>query len=434
MLLRRAIYLYILLILFEGVLRKWVFPSLATPIMVLKIGLSALIVLMGARYWSKFSLWEKSFSFVGFCVLITSLVFGHGNIGIALWGCFPYWLGLNVCFIIGQAFTRKDLLNVIKLIVYTSIVNFIVLIIQFNSPTTSWINYTGTEVSDHVAETAVGDLSGGFRPCGIFYHSTHDNLFMLLSISLVLYCLVNKARIVPRYIAIGAFVLSVFASFCTSSRTCIFYFVGLVVYFLIFCVRKKTLTTFGKYLVPAAICMIPLSRMSFVDKAITNLQNRFENASETQYSGQTTMEGTASDLYYRMIAYNLNALFDPHTLDGESVPFWGFGQGLSTQVGGQLANVQKHAGFALAEFDGLRIMCESGFLFGWIILYIRLGYSWRFIPKLVAYRRHGESLTLLFFPAFLIGFFLLNTWGNAFLGSFAFMSGGLFLSSLRNKL
>ena len=63
-----------------------------------------------------------------------------------------------------------------------------------------------------------------------------------------------------------------------------------------------------------------------------------------------------------------------------------------------------------------------------MILFIRLGYVFRFIPHLAFYKKENQFLTLSLFLPFLLSFYLLNTWGNVFLANYAFFAGGLFLS------
>ena len=180
--------------------------------------------------------------------------------------------------------------------------------------------------------------------------------------------------------------------------------------------------------------LILLTFSKLGSSAINNVSKRFDEASRVQYGKVSTSEGTLNDIFYRNIWYNVDAVLDPHTIDGNSIPFWGYGQGMSTQIGGKLLNVKSgRSGFALAEWDGLRIMCESGYILGWLILFIRLGYVFRFIPHLAFYKKENQFLTLSLFLPFLLSFYLLNTWGNVFLANYAFFAGGFFLSVSMNE-
>jgi hypothetical protein len=167
-------------------------------------------------------------------------------------------------------------------------------------------------------------------------------------------------------------------------------------------------------------------------EAMSNMLDRFENASHSQFRRANVVEGQLLDLINRGVIYNFNALVNPKTIDGEDVPFWGFGQGISTQVGGRIKGIKKNSGFALAEWDGLRIICESGLILGWIILFIREGYVWRFIPYIAEWKRKRFFLLLSLYPALLLSFFPISTWGNLTVANFAFMVCGMFLSVKRS--
>lgn len=424
--------MYLFLILYDGILRKWFFPSLSSPLMILKQIIAVIIVIDGINYLGKMTIWEKSFAFVGFLVFLLTLIFGHGNLLVDLWGCLPYWFGLTVCFILGKRISSEDVLRVGKLIVYTSIINSLLVIIQFQLPVTHFLNnMEGNENLSRVADMSISELAGAFRPAGIFIYNTGNTAFSLIAYSFILYFLLLNKRIVKQSILIISLVLVLLSSLCSASRTCIFYIIGMSGYFFIMCIRSGFRMKILKMLfisVPIILCLL----MSPIgNAAYDNLQKRFDNANESQNKkGTSTFEGTLNDIFNRTIVYNVKAVLAPEPINGEEVPFWGFGQGMSTQVGGRLLAVgQGSSGFALAEWDGLRIVCESGLLFGWIILYIRLGYVLRFCGYISKCKRESNYLPVIIFPSFFMAFFLTNTWGNAFNSNYAFLVGGLFLAS-----
>ena len=377
------------------------------------------------------SLWEKSFALIGLIAFITTLLFGHQNIMVALYGCIPFWFGLPLCFIIGKKLQSTDLFIIFRIIIYTGILNSILMIIQFNVSPSHILNFTGGEENAEIANMVVSEMAGMFRPSGLFVHNTQSNLFMLLNFALILYFFIKK-NIINSNVLLFALGLEVLACICSASRTCIMLHLGLMGYFLIFCINTQARAQIYKlliYMIPI-VCLVMFSTTG--TKAISNLEKRFEEASKVQYGNVSTTKGTLNDIFYRNIGYNIEAIINPRTIDKKEVPTWGFGQGLSTQIGGRLIKTnQGRSGFALAEFDGLRIMCESGILIGWSILFFRLGYVFRFLPKLPKYKHLKYSMTLSLYPPFFVSFYLITTWGNVFMSNFAFLCGGLFLAALR---
>lgn len=432
--LKTLIYIYIYAILFDGVLRKWVIPMFSTPIMMIKQVVAVLIFLFGIKYWNKMKTLEQSFFFIGVCVFITTMLFGHQNFIVAIYGCLPYWFGLPVCFIIGKSFNYHDLIKIGKILVYTSILNSVLLILQFNLPVTHILNYQSGEIDAGIIGYSISSLQGGFRPSGLFVHNTQNGLFQILSLSYILYFLFFAQKSINKNILIIALVLDIVSLPFSVSRTNIFYQFGVLLFFACFCANREQWWRFFQFLPLLIIAFFLLRQVPFVNTAINTLFARFDDASRSQFSGVSTTTGTLMDLYNRNIVYNLKAIFQPQTFDGERAPFWGFGQGMSTQVGGRLLNLKANAGFALAEWDGLRIMCESGYIFGWLIIYIRLAYSFRFLFRIRDMQHKHKYLSLIFLPSFLVSFYLLNNWGNLFLSNFAFMVGGLFLASYRYRM
>ena len=430
------IYLYYFFIIYDAIFRKWLIPSLSAPIMMIKQIIAILIFFFGIKYLIRQESisWEKLSIVVGLIVFLISLIWGHGNILVAFWGCLPYWFGIPVCFIIGKVLQQKDLINIGKITVYTSIINSLLIIIQFYLPTGHWLNYKGWVIGENISSLTTVDLAGMFRPCGIFITSSHNSLFMLFALSFILYFFFIKKSIISSKVLIISLILFVISCVCTTSRTNIFYSLGFLFFFFIFYAKRNTFRKVFSMVFLFMILFYLFSITSIGEKSLNNIGRRFENASEVQYQNKSTFMGTIYDIYTRTIAYNMNALINPQTIDGNSIPFWGYGQGMSTQVGGRLLNVKMgKSGFTLAEWDGLRIMCESGYFFGWLIIFMRLSYIFRFIPDLFSLKRKNRFLSIIIYPTFFLSFFLLNTWGNSFLGNFAFFAGGLFLASLKDS-
>lgn len=431
---RTLIFAYVLTILFDGIFRKWILPDYSTPIMMVKQFIALAICGYGLPYFAKMSIWEKSFFAVGVMVFITTFLFGHQNIFVALYGCLPYWFGLPVCFIMGQVLNYTDLRKIARLVVRTSIINSLLLILQFNLPVTHWLNYQGGEMDVNIIGFTVSSLEGGFRPSGLFVYNSQNAMFQMLALSFMLFYLFLKSNNKHNRVIIPALILNILSLPFSVSRTNIFYQIGVVAFFIVFCLQKSRRVRVLKVSAIAIIILAILSSLPMVGSALRSINARFDNASEVQYGRVSTTEGTIRDIWNRNVVYNFEALIDPHTIEGDEVPFWGYGQGMSTQVGGRLLGLHKNSGFSLAEWDGLRIMCESGLLFGWLIVFLRVGYAFRFLFRLRLMNQQHKYLSLMLMPSFLVSFYLLNNWGNLFQSNFAFLVGGLFLAAYKYRI
>lgn len=432
--LRKLIFFYAFAILFDGIFRKWMLPSLSTPIMMVKEVLAIVICIVGIPFFPKMSNWEKVFVLLGTFVFITTLAFGHQNLLVAVYGCLSYWFGLPVCFIIGRVLRYKDLLLFCKLLVYSGIVNSVLLILQFCLPVTHFLNYQGGSIDVNIVGYSISSLEGGFRPSGIFVYNSQNALFQMLSLSAALFLIFMRSADRYRIVYCIALLLNIVSIPFTVSRTSVFYQVGVITFFSIFCLQRSQQKTLLKVIPLIVIAVIVSMSIPLVNTAIHTIVARFANASSSQFHGSSTMMGTLRDLWNRNIVYNIMAIVNPTTIDGDSVPFWGYGQGMSTQVGGRLLGITRNSGFALAEWDGLRIMCESGFILGWSIIYVRVAYAFRYLFELRRIKQRQKRLSLVLLPPFLVCFYLLNNWGNLFQANIAFLTGGLFLASLKYRI
>lgn len=424
--------IFIYLLFFDAIFRKWILPNQSFVIMPIKMAVMVLIVLIGRKY-VKFTAWEVSFALVGTLLFIITLIFGHQNVLVDLWGCYPYWFALTGSYILGKILSADDVIRIGKFLVYISIAHNILTCIQSVLPVSHFLNATAND-SIHDMSMTAADLAGGYRPPGIMMSTS---LSMLLAISayafmLVFYYTKNIMKEKILFIGIG---LTFIGGVCATSRTYVMCVLGMTAYFLFLCsnpqMTKKVLKIFSGVIVVALILMFTPQG----EKAFDNMMNRFDNASQSNIGNKgNTFEGTIYDIYNRNIAYNIEAMIDPHTIDGEGVPLLGYGQGMSTQTGGKLMGNTKNSGFALAEWDGLRIVCESGIVFGWIVIIIRMGYVLRFVGHLSYYKRKKRLIALLLWPCFFIGFYLITTWGNAANLCFAIFIAGLFMSSRKIKI
>lgn len=431
--LKVLIYFYIFSTILDGIFRKWILPQFSNGLMIVKSIIAAIILLEGVKYWNRFSKWEISSILLGFISFILTLLAGHGNLPVAIFGCFPLLIGIPVCFVIGKELKKTDIIIIGKWFVYIAIINSIFIIIQFLFPVTHIINIGGGS-TEGIEGASVASLSGGFRPPGIFYHNTQTSAFCSLAFTFMLYFYFVKKKIINKYLLIIAIVLELISIVLSSSRTNVFVHLGIISFFFLFATDAKRKLKFIKVVAISLPFLFVVASTSLLDSAFENMRNRFESASESQYSGSSTLEGTINDIVYRGFIYHLEALVEPKTFSGEEPPFWGYGQGMGTQIGGRLLELGKNtAGFSVAEWDGLRIMCESGLLLGWFIIFVRVGYAFRFLFKISIMRYNRMILSICVLPSFLVMFYLTSTWGNVFICNFAFIVGGIFLASLKIK-
>lgn len=428
--LRKTVWVFIFFLFAEGILRKWLLPSLSNPIMVIKDFLTVIIVIEGYRKGLVESMWANLSVALGFFTFITTMLCGHQNLLVALWGCKILWFGIPMCYVLRSVLTEQDIALLLKSILYLTIINAVVMMVQFVSPGGAWINLqpSGETINDSLLGSSAMEMAGLIRPSGIFAHTTQISLFCPLALGIIIFYLFKGYNLpsifkTKKFIIYMALVSYIIVAICSVSRTIIFSS------FAIFAMLMFVFAKYQKKIIMNAFLIfllvgIVLYNVPIINKGIDNMTNRFEIASES--TGSSPLE----DLFSRIIEYNIEALVDPRDFKGNLPPFWGWGQGLSTQVGGRLAGVgQQSSGFSLAEWDALKIMLESGFLLGWLIIFNRMGCVLSNWKRAIRERKRGNYLPLCIYGAFFIGFYFYTQWGNSFQLAFSVFCGGLFMAA-----
>lgn len=139
--LKKAIWIYFILWIFEGALRKWILPSLATPLLVVRDPIAIYIIFRAFNLKLNFT---KNYVVYGwlttlFSLLIT-ILFGHGNLFVGLYGARIMILHFPLIFIIGEVFAKEDILKMGRVLLAVNIIMSIIVFLQFSSPQTALIN------------------------------------------------------------------------------------------------------------------------------------------------------------------------------------------------------------------------------------------------------------------------------------------------------
>ncbi|WP_237708942.1 hypothetical protein [Gillisia marina] len=177
--LKRAIWLYFFLLIFEGALRKWVLPGLSEPLLIVRDPVAIWIL-----YKSIISgLWKPngyvlSIYAVSILALVLALFIGHGNILVAIYGLRITLIHFPLIFIIGMVFNREDVLKMGKAVLWLCIGMTILVAIQFYSPQSAWVNLG---IGGDLEGSGFGGAAGFFRVPGTFSFTNGLAFFLWVS-------------------------------------------------------------------------------------------------------------------------------------------------------------------------------------------------------------------------------------------------------------
>src|SRR5690606_30824872 len=103
--LKIGVWAYILLLIFEGALRKWFLPFLSTPFLIVRDPIAFCLCYTSWKYrFLPCSPFLAGMVIVGFLGIITALVFAHGTLAVAIYGARILLLHFPVVFVMMAVF------------------------------------------------------------------------------------------------------------------------------------------------------------------------------------------------------------------------------------------------------------------------------------------------------------------------------------------
>lgn len=360
---RLCVHICIILFFLEGALRKWVLPGMTNVIPIMHDPFLLYVLIVGIRYnlinnWIAIGLMATS-AISAFAAIVA----GHHNVIVAIYGARIYFMYLPCIFIIGKILQPKDINFILKEFMFIFPPMFILMLAQYFSPQSSWVNM-GATGGDIMVGT--GDF---LRIQGTFSVTLHLACYLLLFFNLLLYRLSfrNFNRGIKKWL-VYLFSISILISVAfLISRSAISLFAISIGLYLIFS-RK----TFGNLLLYVLIvfALFKFSQTEYGKTAIDNIMTRFEEAAEAEGD---FIEGSVQN---RVFDSHIRAFKDTQNFTGKPIPFvFGFGIGYGTRVGEKLLNL--HAAdidnpIHLAEEEASREVCENGYIGGFFIHSLKL--------------------------------------------------------------
>ncbi|WP_246539126.1 hypothetical protein [Litoribacter ruber] len=390
-LLKQAIWAYFLLLIFEGALRKWFLPSLATPLLAIRDPIALwLVVKSMQRGLLPSNIYLTGAVFIGTIGVFSATFLGHGSLPVAIYGARILLIHFPLIFVIGSIFDQDDVIKIGKATLVIAIPMAFLITLQFYSPQSAWVN---RGIGGDMEGAGFSGAMGYMRPPGTFSFTNGLTLFYSLVASFVFYFWLNTQNI-HKLVLLGA-TLGLFAAIPLSISRSLFFTVGVIMIFTLFAVTKKP-EYIGKTIgavIGLLFALVVLSQVSFFQTATEAFTNRFDTANNTEGG----VEGVLLDRYLGGL---VGAILGKNN---ESLPFFGYGQGMGTNVGSMLLTGKSK--FLIAEGEWGRLIGEFGPFFGMALIFIRISLSAKISLASFAALKRGDllpwillSLMLLVFP------------------------------------
>jgi len=372
---KRYIWVYLLLVFFEGALRKWFLPSLAGPLLVIRDPLTMAILYLAWKNGSlKLNYFVISMFVIGFFGVYTAFFLGHGNLYVALFGARILVLHLPLIFVIGQVLTIKDVEKIGRFVTIITIPMTMLIIMQFYSPQTAWINKS-------VGGEAGGGFSGAmnfFRPPGTFSFTNGNTLFYSFSACFIINFWFNRAQI-NRLVLLAATIALLLSIPFSISRGLLFQVLISLGFAVIYALTKPKYTA-GMILILGLLIgvVFMLSYSPYFTTATAAFSSRYENAN--------TVEGGLNGvLLDRFLGGMIGAI-----TTSSNQPFFGYGIGMGTNVGSMLLSGGRI--FLISEGEWGRLIGELGPVVGLTVIFMRLKLAFSLIVQSLKRARMGVIL------------------------------------------
>jgi len=414
---KTAIWLYFILWIFEGALRKWILPSLATPLLIVRDPIAIYIIIqalyLNVKFLNFYIVLSAIFTILG---LVVTLTFGHSNLFVGLYGARIMLFHFPMIFIIGSVFTKEDILKMGRVILAVNIIVTLIVYLQFISPQEAFINIgIGGEGSAGFA-----GYRGYFRPSGTFSFTTGLSSYYSLVSVFVYYFWLSKESC-SKILLISSSTALLIALPLTVSRTA----VGGVVLVGLFAIIGSS-TSFKSIFRLLFLVLIIVSLFIILQKttSVFNLgtevfMSRVDEANEVE-------KGQNSSFFMRA----LSGFTDPIMTVLHS-PILVGNLGMGTNAGAQLMVGERQ--FLVAEGELNRIAGEQGLILGGGLIALRLILAISLFYKSIKLSNSHKLLPLTFCGTAL---FLITQgqWAQPSILGYSVMVAGLLLASINNNV
>jgi hypothetical protein len=401
------VWLYFVLLILEGTLRKWVFPEWSNALLIVRDPVAGLILYLGLRdgYVPMGGLMRRlRWVPLAFVLLATvQLTVYHVPASTLLFGLRTFFLHPPVIFVIARVLDARDLRRlVIAILVLAGPIAFL-MVAQFRASPADWINL-GVGAGGRQLLSAMNRV----RPAGPFSFITGPVCYFSLLLACLITAHVNRLRISPIVEACGWMAMLV-ATSVSGSRALAFGLVPVLLAVVVVLARRPVLTgTLLRSVVIAATVVMTVWGSTAISEGLAVFDARMQ-----QSGGVHNLVRRSTDTYTQAVSAFIET------------PAWGLGLGLGTNAGSALAD---RPAFGFGEGEWSRVLYEAGSILGaaylawrvWLCTWLfRL--SWRAASA-------GAVLPMTVFGATVLNL-LLGQWGQPNMQGFAVFAAGLCLAA-----
>ena len=387
---RHLLWIYFLLLIFEGALRKWVVPGLSSPLLLVREPIALLALWLGWPLLKRptWNNWTLPILLIGFVGFLFTLSFGHADIYVAIYGLRTFLIQLPLIFLFPAVFDRNDVIKFCWVLVVLCIPMTLLIVAQSNSPTTHILNIApGGEGS-----AAFDGALGRNRPPGTFSFITGVVSFYSLAAASFFSLLYDKKSTFLNLIVLSVAGIALIVALPVSiSRSLLAGYLQVILAVIVALVLSRTKLTPLLYgLFGIVISVLVASNVPAFQDTSEAFVARWENAGAASGSVRSNVGdvGVAADQLSDRVLPSLTRPF----ANLDHTPLFGYGIGMGTNVAAQ--RLTGNVGFLTGETAWESSILELGYFLGPLFVLWRVSFSVWIVRLGLKASRSGSILSL----------------------------------------
>ena len=373
---RRLIWLYCIVWLIEGAVRKWIVPSLSLELLLVRDPIVLMIYLSATRAqvfpsngWLTF-FWVLS-------AAISIQAFFHlfqtgASMPVIAFGVRTFVLHLPLIWVVPAVFGRKEILTMGKWVLYIAPFLAILMVIQFEVGPDHWLNAASLK-----GGAQIGSVFGRIRPPAVFSFISGPIHYFILCTAFAIAGFLNK-DFFPRWLLAVGVVSILVAMSVSSSRSMVVgcMVVGVFGGIAALSTGKNVGSVIGFGLV-LLVAVAVLSQFDVLKAGSAAFSERWTSEDESASGGKVL-----ADRYGKSFTSAIDW--------AGRVPLFGLGVGLSSNLAAERKNFDIGV-----EGEWERVIYEIGPITGFIYLFFRAALSLKVLASGFQSLRAANSVCIL---------------------------------------
>lgn len=382
--LKKLFWLYFLLLIFEGALRKWVAPQLSAPLLIIRDPVSVWIIWEAFRTNKWPARWSSMLSLLTVLMVglfVVQIIAGDNPLLVGLFGLRSYLLPFPVLFIMGESLDEEDILKMGACTLWLLAPMTLLEVAQYASPSSSFLNKGAYEGGKQI-----GYVGAHVRAAGTFSFNIGSASFAVLAAAFIYYGMVRQGFAAKWLLWIGAFALMLSVPM-VGSRGLVFQLAAVTAFVgLCALMGVSQFSRALRIILPVLMMAFLVSLLPIFTDASRSLAERFAGAER----------GAEGDPLQSIVYRVLRPVFEQ--IEGIDFASNWMGQGMGRGAVAVSAFLQGGTPFAMGENEIEREVAEMGPLGGPAFALFKLFLAIMIFGEALARARDREPLAMLLIP------------------------------------